>query len=140
MVGYLCMGMAMEIAHFDGLMEKAVELLLGEEKRPQCAEWLRKLSVDIFIRADPIRRLKSVSLSCTLWQELDDPAKEAENWPFSLISRKGGRPLALLRIKRRRSPPYGKRTDYRSGIIRRDIPVHPCVDQRIRDDRRHLER
>lgn len=62
------------------LMEKAVELLLGEENRSQRAEFLRKLSVDIYLYiGKPEKAIKAGIAACTLWQELGDPIKEAES-------------------------------------------------------------
>jgi tetratricopeptide (TPR) repeat protein len=61
-------------------MEKAVELLLGEENRPQRAELLRKLSVDVYLYiGKPDKAIKSGIAACTLWQELGDSVKEAES-------------------------------------------------------------
>ena len=61
-------------------MEKAVELLLGEENRPQRAELLRKLSVDVYLYiGKPDKAIKAGIAACTLWQELGDPVKEAES-------------------------------------------------------------
>jgi DNA-binding SARP family transcriptional activator len=61
-------------------MEKAVELLLGEENRPQRAELLRKLSVDVYLYiGKPDKAISAGIAACTLWQELADPVKEAES-------------------------------------------------------------
>jgi DNA-binding SARP family transcriptional activator len=63
-----------------GFMEKAVELLLGEENRPQRAELLRKLSVDAYLYIGrPEKAIEAGIAACTLWQELGDPVKEAES-------------------------------------------------------------
>ena len=63
-----------------GFMEKAVELLLGDENRPQRAELLRKLSADVYLYIGrPDRAVESGIAACTLWRELGNPAKEAES-------------------------------------------------------------
>ncbi len=61
-------------------MEKAVELLLGEENRPQRAELLRKLSVDAYLYIGRLdKAIEAGIAACALWQELGDPVKEAES-------------------------------------------------------------
>ncbi len=61
-------------------MEKAVELLLGEENRPQRAELLRMLSVDAYLYIGRLdKAIEAGIAACALWQELGDPVKEAES-------------------------------------------------------------
>lgn len=61
-------------------MENAVELLLGEEKRSQRAELLRKLSIDAYLYIGrPDKAIEAGIAACALWQELGDYAKEAES-------------------------------------------------------------
>jgi DNA-binding SARP family transcriptional activator len=62
------------------LLEKAVELLVGEENRPQRAELLRKLSIDVYLYiGKPDKAIKTGIAACALWQELGNPLKEAES-------------------------------------------------------------
>ncbi len=61
-------------------LESALELLLGEENRPQRAELLRRLSVDAYLYTGrPEKAIEAGIAACTLWQELGDPVKEAES-------------------------------------------------------------
>jgi len=62
------------------LMERAVELLLSDEDKPQRAELLRKLSIEAYLylgKAD--KAIEAGLAAAALWQELDNPAKEAES-------------------------------------------------------------
>ena len=62
------------------LMEKAVELLTGEENRSQRAELLRKLSVDAYLYSGQAKKAIAAGVAaCELWQELGNPTKEAES-------------------------------------------------------------
>ncbi len=61
-------------------LEDALELLLGEENRPQRAELLRRLSVDAYLyTGQPEKAIEAGIAACTLWQELGNPVKEAES-------------------------------------------------------------
>jgi DNA-binding SARP family transcriptional activator len=61
-------------------IEKAVELLIGQENRPQRAELLRKLSIDAYLYTGrPDKAIEAGIAACVLWQELGDLVKEAES-------------------------------------------------------------
>lgn len=63
-----------------GFTEKAIELLLGEENRPQRAELLRTLSVDAYLYIGrPDKAIEAGIAASTLWRELSNPVKEAES-------------------------------------------------------------
>jgi tetratricopeptide (TPR) repeat protein len=62
------------------LLEKAVDLLGDEEHRSQRAELLRQLSVDAYLYNGQIGSAITAGLAASqLWQDLGDPAKEAES-------------------------------------------------------------
>ncbi|HET8842856.1 MAG TPA: hypothetical protein VFN35_15435, partial [Ktedonobacteraceae bacterium] len=62
------------------LMEKAVELLTGEEDRSQRAEVLRKLSVDAYLYSGQAEKAITAGIeACELWRQLGNPGKEAES-------------------------------------------------------------
>ncbi|HEX7737930.1 MAG TPA: AAA family ATPase [Ktedonobacteraceae bacterium] len=62
------------------LLEKTLELLVSPEQRPQRAEMLRKLSIDAYLyTGQATRAIEAGIAACSLWQELDDPTREAES-------------------------------------------------------------
>jgi predicted ATPase/DNA-binding SARP family transcriptional activator len=62
------------------LMEQALELLTGEEQRPQRAELLHKLSANVYLyMGRPDQAIEAGLAAATLFQELGDNVKEAEN-------------------------------------------------------------
>lgn len=62
------------------LLEQTLELLIAPQWRAQRAEVLRKLSIDAYLyTGQAAKAIEAGIAACNLWQELDDPAREAES-------------------------------------------------------------
>src|SRR5439155_22791666 len=84
-------------------MEKALDLLIGDEDRPRRAQLLLQLSSGVYIYiGQPDKAVEAGLASFTLWRDLGNPAKEAEAllWVAFAFRWQGRESNSLSYIKR----------------------------------------